>query len=290
MIAGFNIMSDMANWDRISSRGRVEDRRGMRSVVGGVGLTGVALYLLVSYLTTGEISVVDVLNQVQNLQIETPQSVGDTSHFEGEDEYEVFASTVLGSNNEMWREKFGQMNKSYEEPRLVLFRQVTQSACGQATSAVGPHYCPLDRTIYLDETFFDELTSRFGARGGDVAEAYVIGHEVGHHVQNLQGKLEETMRESQRDRSKANEMSIAQELQADCYAGLWANSIKDLGVFEQGEIIEAMDAAEAVGDDRIQESVSGRVNPESWTHGSSEQRKEWFTKGYESGEVEGCEI
>lgn len=266
----------MAFWDRITNRGHVEDRRGFGPAVGGIGVTGIALLFLFNYLAGGDMT--DVLNQINSLPIETTQNLN-PQEFEGEDDYERFASTVLGSNNQMWEEKFAEENKTYSPPKLVLFRQATASSCGSATSQVGPHYCPIDQTIYLDETFFDELTTRFGARGGDVAEAYVISHEVGHHTQNLLGVL---------NQNQSNEYSIKVELQADCYAGLWANSIKDLGVLEQGEIIEAIDAAGAVGDDRIQEKVTGYINPESWTHGSSEQRKSWFNRGFESGKSSDC--
>lgn len=167
----------------------------------------------------------------------------------------------LGQNNDMWAQIFAENNRSYT-PTLVLFRQATTSSCGTATSQVGPHYCPLDQTIYLDETFFDELRNRFGAQGGDVAEAYVISHEVGHHAQNELGIM------NQVNNTGDNKASIQLELQADCFAGLWAHSIRDLGVFGPGEIREAMDAAATVGDDRIQERVTGYINPESWTHGS----------------------
>jgi predicted metalloprotease len=171
---------------------------------------------------------------------------------------------------------------------LVLFRTATNSACGTATSQIGPHYCPLDSTIYLDETFFDELTNRLGATGGDVAEAYVIAHEVGHHVQNELGIMNRVQTQQQALPSQANELSVQLELQADCFAGLWAHSIRDIGVFETNEIREAMDAAAAVGDDRIQERTQGYVNPENWTHGSSDQRVEWFNKGYQTGELSAC--
>lgn len=266
----------MAIWDRIGSRGNVEDRRGMAPVVGGVGLTGVALYVIFNLLTGGEVDVGTVLNELENSQI-SQQQPANSEQFAGEDDYEVFASTVLGSNNDMWNEIFSQQNKTYNPPRLVLFRTATQSGCGTATSEVGPHYCSLDETIYLDETFFDELQRRFGAQGGDVAEAYVIAHEVGHHAQYELGLLN-------------NRDSIAVELQADCFAGLWANSIRGLGVLEPGEIQEAMDAAAAVGDDRIQQSVTGQVNPETWTHGSSEQRVAAFNRGYESGDFNQCTV
>lgn len=271
----------MAIWDKISSRGNVEDRRSMAPALGGIGVGGIALYLVANLFLGGDVNIEEVLTQIESVQVSQQQTTNNLA-FDGEDSYEVFASTVLGSNNDLWQSIFLQNNLTYNTPKLVLFRTATQSACGTATSQVGPHYCPVDQTIYLDETFFDELRSRFGAQGGDVAEAYVIAHEVGHHVQNELNILDQ-------DRSN-NTDSVKVELQADCFAGLWANSIRDQGVFLPGEINEAMDAAAAVGDDRIQEKVIGYVEPESWTHGSSEQRVEWFTTGYESGDFSACQI
>jgi len=266
----------MALWDKISSRGRVDDRRGMGPVaIGGAGLTGLAVLMLFDILTGGDLS--DVLTQLPTNTFETQTT--NSTEFEGEDSYEVFASSVLGSANDMWKRVFASQNLSYQEPTLVLFRDSTQSSCGGASSLYGPHYCPVDQTIYLDETFFEELTTRLGAQGGDVAEAYVIAHEVGHHAQNMLGLL---------STGESNEQSIETELQADCFAGMWAYSIRDQGVFLPNEIQEAMDAAAAVGDDRIQQRTEGRVNPESWTHGSSEERLAWFTKGYESGSLASC--
>jgi hypothetical protein len=271
----------MALWDKIGSRGRVEDRRGFgpTAVGGGLGLTGFALIIGFTLLTGGDMN--DVLNQLQYVPAATEQHYS-AADFEGADSYEVFASTVLGSTNDLWTRVFAGNNKTYEPPTLVLFRGSTQSGCGGASAAVGPHYCPLDDTIYLDETFFEELTNRLGARGGDVAQAYVIAHEVGHHVQNELGVSEAASRDG------SNEASIRLELQADCYAGLWANSVKDLGVFEPGEIEEAIDAAAAVGDDRIQSTVQGRITPETWTHGSSADRVRWFKTGFELGSVAAC--
>lgn len=276
----------MARWDRLSSRGNVEDRRGVSSgaVLGGAGGLGIVGAILMMLLGGGDLG--DVLNQLVVPQ--APAQV-DASEFEGEDDYEVFASTVLGSTDELWGAVFAASNRTYNEPRLVLYRGYTDSACGGANSATGPHYCPPDETIYLDETFFDELTSRLGARGGDVAEAYVIAHEVGHHVQNELGLLSEvqqTMQSSSQD--EANELSIKLELQADCFAGVWAYSVRDADVFLPGEINEAMDAAATVGDDRIQQTTTGRITPENWTHGSAEQRVSWFTKGFETGDPSQC--
>ncbi len=267
----------MADWSKILSRGEVEDRRGFAPVAGGISLTAVALLFAFNLLTGGDLN--DFLNLVVQNPIQTTQTQKVTDQFDGTDSYEEFASIILGSNNDVWNQIFARNNLQYDPPRLVLFRTATESACGVASAQVGPHYCPLDETIYIDETFFDELTNRLGAQGGDVAEAYVLSHEVGHHVQNKLGVLE--------GRS-TNQDSIAIELQADCYAGLWANTLRDDGIFETGEIREAMDAAAAVGDDRIQERVIGQVNPESWTHGSSEQRVEWFTIGYDSGSPQAC--
>ncbi len=281
----------MANWDKLTSRGNVQDRRAMGPVgVGGLGIGGVVLLLLFNYLGGG--GVVDVLpqvlNQLQNTQV-VEQNNFDTKQFEGADSYEVFTSTVLGSTNDMWVNFFNQNNLNYTPPLLVLFRTQTTSACGGASSEVGPHYCPLDQTIYLDETFFDELTKRLGAEGGDVAQAYVIAHEVGHHAQYQLGILNEEGRANNGEGMNDQEQSINIELEADCFAGLWAYSIKDKGIFLPGEINEALDAASAVGDDRIQQTINGRINPETWTHGSSEQRMSWFMKGFSSGSVASCD-
>lgn len=271
----------MADWSKISSRGNVDDRRGRPLAVagGGLSLVGVGIVLVIQLLSGSQIDVGSVLNQLPNNT--TGQSSLTTQDFEGVDDYEKFASTVLGSNNDVWRKIFQDSGKTYQEPQLVLFRTAAQSACGNASSEVGPHYCPTDQTIYIDETFFDELQRRFQAKGGDVAEAYVISHEVAHHVQNQLGILEQGSNGS-------NEDSVKTELQADCFAGIWANSVANLGVFEPGEINEAIDAAAAVGDDRIQKAVQGRVNPESFTHGSSTQRVSWFNTGLETGSPARC--
>lgn len=271
----------MADWGKIFSRGNVEDRRGAGAAVGGgIGAVVVIAGIVFTLLSGGQVNLNDLLSLVPA----ESQSNLTTSDFEGADQYEVFASTVLGSTNEYWNVQFNALNKEYTQPSLVLFRTATQSGCGVATSDVGPHYCPADQTIYIDETFFVELQQRFQAKGGDVAEAYVIAHEVGHHVQNLDGSLQA----AQQNGTQAS--AIAIELQADCYAGAWANSIAPLGVFEPNEITEAIDAAAAVGDDRIQQSVNGQVSPETWTHGSSADRVKWFTTGFESGDPAVCTV
>ena len=269
----------MADWGKIISRGNVQDRRGSRLAVGGgIGAAVVIATFIFNVLSGGQININDLLSLVPA----ESQSNLTSSDFEGADQYEVFASTVLGSTNEYWHDQLAKSGQNYVEPSLVLFRSATQSGCGLATSDVGPHYCPQDQTIYIDETFFVELQQRFQAKGGDVAEAYVIAHEVGHHIQNLSGTLEEAQQNG------TQSSAIAIELQADCYAGAWANSITDTGVFEQNEINEAIDAAAAVGDDRIQQSVNGQVTPETWTHGSSADRVKAFTTGYNSGDPSVC--
>ncbi|HUF15219.1 MAG TPA: neutral zinc metallopeptidase [Acidimicrobiia bacterium] len=280
----------LARWDRIRSKGNVEDRRGMSRpgmAIGGLGGVGIIVVLLLNLLGGGS-GLDEIIGQLDG---QAPQQPGaQPEEFQGEDDYEVFASTVLGSTDDTWNAIFQTSGLTYVEPTLVLFRDVASSGCGGANSAVGPHYCPLDETIYIDETFFDELVSRFGAQGGDVAEAYVIAHEVGHHVQKRLGVMEEVQRAQQTagSQTEANELSIMLELQADCFAGVWANSLREVGVFLPGEIQEAIDAAAAVGDDRIQEQVEGQISPERWTHGSSAQRVEWFTTGFETGDPSEC--
>jgi uncharacterized protein len=284
----------MARWNRIQSRGNVEDRRGMsggKAAAGGVGGLGIIVVLIMMFLGGGGGGLDQVLGQLEGAQ--APQQTDlQPEEFQGDDDYEVFASTVLGSNNDTWDAIFSANQLEYSEPRLVLFRGQTDSACGGANSQIGPHYCPLDETIYLDETFFDELQRRFGAEGGDVAEAYVIAHEVAHHVQNelnIMGQVQQQQQQLGRGTEESNQLSVGLELQADCFAGVWANSISDLGVFLPGEIDQAIDAAAAVGDDRIQQAIQGRVTPENWTHGSSQQRVDWFNTGYETGDPARCD-
>ncbi len=267
----------MAFWDKITSRGKVDDRR---SVLGasGMGITGLLLLMGVTYLLGG--NPLQVFIEQGPAQLQEQNSQSSPSQYTGEDSYELFVSQVLGSTNDTWSTLFSTLGKQYQPPELVLFRNYTESSCGGAEGVVGPHYCPLDEKIYLDETFFIELQNRLGAQGGDVAEAYVIAHEVGHHVQHQLGILGTEVR--------SNAQSIEVELQADCFAGLWAYSIKNDEVLEFGEINEAIDAAAAVGDDRIQERTQGKIQPESWTHGSSADRVGAFNEGYTNGSLSAC--
>ena len=257
--------------------------------IGGMGGIGVIVVLLLTLFGGGS-GLDELMGQLQQAPAAQEPAM-QPEEFQGEDDYEVFASTVLGSTDDTWNAIFNASDLTYDQPTLVLFRDLTSSGCGGANSAVGPHYCPLDQTIYLDETFFDELVSRFGAQGGDVAQAYVIAHEVGHHVQKLLGVMDAVQRSQQTagSQAEANDLSIRLELQADCFAGVWANSLRDAGVFLPGEIGEALDAAAAVGDDRIQQRVEGQVSPERWTHGTSDQRVDWFSRGYETGDPTRCD-
>jgi uncharacterized protein len=206
-----------------------------------------------------------------------------------EQELTDFMSVILGSTEDVWRQQFQQAGSQYREPVLVLFRQRVNSACGITGSAVGPFYCPGDSKLYIDLSFFQEMKNRLGAQG-DFAQAYVIAHEVGHHVQNLLG-VSSKIQNAQRGKSQieANQLSVKLELQADCLAGIWAHYAQNDKIkLEVGDLEEAINAAAAVGDDRLQEQASGAVRPERFTHGTSEQRMEWFKRGYASGTVNDC--
>jgi hypothetical protein len=199
-----------------------------------------------------------------------------------------FAAAVLGDTEDVWKAVFQTMGARYEPPRLVLFRRATQSACGHASAATGPFYCSADRELYLDTAFFGELSRRFGAPG-DFAQAYVIAHEVGHHVQNLTGTMAKVDRQMQQlDARGRNALSVRLELQADCYAGIWGYFAQRRNKLEVGDLEEGFRAAAAVGDDEIQKRAQGYVVPESFTHGSAEQRLKWFRTGLESGDMRRC--
>jgi predicted metalloprotease len=201
-------------------------------------------------------------------------------------ETDEFISYLVSDIQDFWAETFSQSGRDYPITKLVLFTGSTSSGCGPASAATGPFYCPADRKVYLDLEFFDELKSRFGAPG-DFAMAYVIAHEFGHHVQTATGVSQAVQDTVSQDGTRSNELSVKQELQADCLAGVWAHSA--ISELEPGDIEEALTAAAAVGDDRIQQGTSGRIDPESWTHGSSQQRQAWFTAGYRSGNVADCD-
>jgi len=279
-------------WRKLETSDKVQDRRGtgakVAGGVGGVGILGVLIALLFGGGGGGFGDIGDLLGQVQ--QGQAPAQQEQAEEFQGVDEQEDFVRRILGSTETVWTDIFRDGGITYKAASLVLFDAPTESACGGARSEVGPHYCPLDQTVYVDLEFFQVLTERFGASAGDFAQAYVIAHEIGHHVQNELNIMDEVQQLQRSDAGNANELSVRLELQADCLAGVWANSIwqRD-NVLEQGDIEEALSAASAVGDDRIQQATSGRVSPESWTHGSAEQRVRWFKSGYETGDPNACD-
>jgi predicted metalloprotease len=265
----------------------LEDRRGMGASLGGGGLkigAGGAVLLLVLSLVTGQ----NFFALLGNVIDTGPQDGGQVSAPSTEDEPMVqFVSFVLDDVQNTWSKIFPVAGRNYERCKLVLFTDRVQSGCGFAEAAMGPFYCPADHNAYIDLGFYKELRSRFGAPG-DFAQAYVLAHEIGHHVQNLLGLSERVSDLQQRHPGDANKLSVLLELQADCFAGIWAHSTEQRDILERGDVEEGIQAAAAVGDDRIQKQAGARVNPETWTHGSSQQRVEWFQRGYRSGSVADC--
>jgi predicted metalloprotease len=248
----------------------------------GLGIGGTVIVLALSLLTGR--------NLFNDLGVEP--GVGTGSPMTAEDsaaqEKEVhFVSYVLDDTEKTWTNVLGQFNQQYTAPVLVLFRNSTESGCGYAQSAMGPFYCPVDQKVYIDLGFYDELKSRFGAQG-DFAEAYVLAHEVGHHVQHLMGTDNRVRQAQSSNPQDANELSVRLELQADCYAGVWANTTKDRSSIDASDVQEAMTAASAVGDDRIQQQTGQRVNVDAFTHGSAAQRAQWFGRGLQTGDVRSC--
>ena len=270
----------------------VEDRRGLGPVGTGtgIGLGSIVLVLVVSFLTgTNPLVLLNMVDSVQDVTsppgAELPAPAGAPS-----DELGRFASVVLADTEDTWQAILPKMGRRYEEPRLVLFTGAVRSGCGLGSSAVGPFYCPMDQKVYLDLSFFQELARRLGAPG-DFAQAYVIAHEIGHHVQNLLGIAEKVTRlQQQTSTSQANALSVRMELQADCLAGVWGHHAgRERNLIESGDFEEGLRAASAIGDDRLQHMSQGYVAPESWTHGSSEQRVTWLRRGLQSGDPAACD-
>ncbi len=272
----------------------IEDRRGMGGGFGGRGLRvgagggiGIIVLAVVAMFLGVDPSVI-LEGGLGGGSVPYEQAGRPPSPQEAE--REELVSNVLGDTEETWHGIFQQAGSQYEEPRLVLFSGAVESACGSAQSATGPFYCPADRKVYVDLSFFDELEQRFGAPG-DFAQAYVVAHEVGHHVQTLLGLTQRVQAARQQlSREQGNQLSVLTELQADCYAGVWAHHAnKERQVLEPGDVEEGLRAAAAVGDDRIQRRSQGHVVPDSFTHGSSEQRMSWFRRGFQAGDVNSCD-
>lgn len=274
-------------WKGRRQSDNVEDRRGMstkRKAVFGGGAIGIIILLFQIFGGDTGRQIAPILQELnQSQRIEQSTQARELSA----EEIEVgqFVATVLADTEDIWTALFQKYNLGvYEKPKMVLFSDLVQSACGQASASTGPFYCPADRKVYMDLNFFKELRTRFGAKGGDFAMAYVIAHEVGHHVQTLLGTSQQVRRAQQgKSRREANKLSVAQELQADFYAGIWAHYNRKY--LEEGDIEEALDAARAVGDDAIQRRVQGHVVPDSFTHGTSKQRMKWFLRGFKTGDL-----
>ncbi len=270
-------------WQGRRESGNVEDRRGSSrgGLIAGGGI-GTIVIAVIIYFLGGDPS------QVMDLQQQQAPSQGQLSPQQEAAEKEAagFVKVVLADTEDVWNNLFSQMNQQYQEPTLVMFTGMVESACGSASSASGPFYCPADRKVYIDLSFYDELKDKLNAPG-DFAMAYVIAHEVGHHVQNLLGISEKVQRaRSQLSETEYNKLSVKLELQADFFAGVWANHAQKMqNILEPGDIEEALNAANAIGDDRLQKQSRGVVVPDAFTHGTSAQRMYWFKKGFETGDV-----
>jgi uncharacterized protein len=280
-------------WEDFRSSSNVEDRRGM-GLPGGAGGLGIGTIVILGLV--GWALGIDPRILIGGAEMMTGGGSGYQQQQQGrqgapQDEAGRFAAAILGNTEDVWNTVLPQQaNRQYQAPKLVLFSDATRSGCGGAQSAMGPFYCPLDQTVYIDLSFFEEMQRRFRA-GGDFAYAYVLAHEVGHHVENQLGILPRVQeRQQQVGRSEANQLSVRVELMADCLAGVWAHhSNQRWQSLEQGDIEEAIRAAEAIGDDRLQKQGQGRVVPDSFTHGSSEQRMRWLTTGLKTGQVQACD-
>jgi predicted metalloprotease len=296
-------------WRRGTRSDNLRDQRsatGGRGGLGGIslpggirgGIGGLVILLILAVLggnqlldssSTGSVDLDDVLDGFQD---SGSPAAGASDQVPGapdpDQELVDFLSFVLDDIQATWAEILPESGHQYRDADLVVFRDAVDTGCGNATAAVGPFYCPPDETAFLDLGFFRELNQRFDAPG-DFAQAYVIAHELGHHVQNLLGIDDEVRRQQNQDPDGANELSVRMELQADCFAGVWGHSVYNRGLLEDGDLQEGLDAAAAVGDDRIQSQAGVDVNPETWTHGSAEQRQEWFNRGFDSGDPAACD-
>jgi predicted metalloprotease len=277
-------------WREMQPSQNVEDRRGMRAGfgggrgfrTGGLGLGGLLILMVLGYFITGDpLGLMGGDGTIQPAPAETGPRGAPA------DEAGDRISRVLGDTEQVWSQLFAQQNRAYRKPTLVLFSEAVDSACGFNSSAVGPFYCPGDHRLYIDLAFFNELDRRFGAPG-DFAQAYVVAHEVGHHVQNLLGVFERA-RSMAQSRADPNAISVSQELMADCFAGIWGHYAAARNLLEPGDVEEGLTAAAAIGDDRIQKRTQGQVTPETWTHGSSAERVKWFRHGLETGQIRSCD-
>jgi uncharacterized protein len=284
-------------WQRARQSENIEDRRGggrTAARAGGVGIGGLAIALIAGWFLG--VNPAEILNLLAGQQGQSGASGPVASSPEDEaaranDPRRQFVAAILGDTEDVWGEVFKASGKTYPNPKLVIFEGAVDSACGQASAAVGPFYCPGDQQVYIDLGFFKEMQTRLGG-GGDFAEAYVIAHEVGHHLQSLTGvsrRVNDARRRGE-DVEGDNGLLVRQELQADCYAGVWANHAQARHQWlEEGDIEEALNTASAIGDDRLQKQSRGQVTPDAFTHGTSQQRVRWFTEGFRSGQIQSCD-
>lgn len=276
-------------WDRGYQSNDVDDNRG-RSALGGLGLMGPALAVGARFGLPGiALALAAVFFLPRLLGGGSPQALSGPDSAQGRpaDEQKQFVSFVFDDVQRTWSQVFADSNRQYRKARLELFTDRTPSGCGTSSAAVGPFYCPNDERVYIDLSFYQELARRFGAPG-DFAQAYVIAHEVGHHVQNQLG-LERRTRAAGGSAEGAEGTSVRIELQADCYAGIWAHSTQQRDLLEKGDLEEGLSAAAAVGDDKLQKQATGTVQPETWTHGSAAQRSQWFKRGFTAGNLNDCD-
>lgn len=302
-------------WRRMGRQGRIDDRRGAG---GGTGMSGIpiplgkvslpvlilaaiAFFLLNGGVGGGGVDVDAPLDQFPGGAGQAPAGQDSVPGAPPTDEEGRFVAQVTRDIEELWQREFEAAGRTYDpvgpartmaqtrqQPGPVVFSRQTTTGCGIGSAATGPFYCPADERVYIDLSFYRELSTRFGA-SGDFAQAYVLAHEVGHHVQHLLGIDEQVQQLARQDPGQRNALSVRQELQADCFAGVWAHSVYERQLLESGDVDEALTAAAAIGDDRIQQQTQGRVTPETWTHGSSEQRTQWFRRGFESGSADACD-
>ncbi len=277
-------------WKTNRRSDNVEDRRGQRQSAGGLGglklPSGVMIVVALVGIFVFKIDPSKMLGLVMDGGAQQTTTTSAPGTPRPDDELAEFAAVVLAETEDVWNNIFAQSGKGYDEPKLVIFDDSVRSGCGFASAAVGPFYCSADETIYLDLNFFEDLRTKYGAPG-DFASAYVIAHEVGHHVQHLLGISDDVRSKKSQARSEAdaNELSVRQELQADFLAGLWAHHAERAkGILEEGDIEEALGAAAAIGDDRLQKQSRGYVTPDSFTHGTSQQRQRWFMRGLKTGD------
>ena len=269
----------------------VEDRRRVTPgrMVGGSGLGIIVIALIAMFFGVDPSQLLQILNQTGLNQTAQEEPSSRSTQPRPDDELADFVAVVLADTEDVWTTMFQKMNETYQKPKLVLFSGAVQSACGFAQAATGPFYCPADYKVYIDLSFYQDLRDRFNAPG-DFAQAYVIAHEVGHHVQKLLGILDEVHQaRNQVSEVESNKLLVRLELQADCLAGIWAfHAQKMRNILEEGDIEEALNAASSIGDDRIQKQSRGYVTPDSFTHGSSAQRVRWFSTGFKSGKPDSC--